>query len=230
MKIVLVRVGIDGSKGGGKWNAPCNPENGRFVYVPIPEGRGNAPGTEKHYRDSILPVLDDFYKHNGEKRLFLPKRLEDERMHLDPDFEHLTYGDSNKKATFLSERLAKDDIVIFYASFRPIKKTGHNLVYALFGKLTIQEIKKAGEIEPSDIVVYGKPSDSGRFETYIPVGEYRKNAYRVKKGILDAWGGLSAKDGYIQRSTTPPFFTNPKKFLSWLDKKSPRLVRANNIP
>jgi hypothetical protein len=61
----------------------------------------------------------------------------------------------------------------------------------------------------------------------IPIGEYRDRAYRVRRDLLDAWGGLSVSDGYIQRSAVPPLFREPAKFLHWLWRQNPMLVQEN---
>jgi hypothetical protein len=77
-------------------------------------------------------------------------------------------------------------------------------------------------------VVRAKPGVSGRFERCIPIGEWRNKSYRVRQDVLDAWGGLSVKDGFIQRSAVPPTFSQPEKFLKWLGKQGVRLVARNN--
>ncbi len=84
---------------------------------------------------------------------------------------------------------------------------------------------KRGE---TDIVVRAKPGSSGRFERCIPIGEWRNRSYRVRNDVLDAWGGLSVKDGFIQRSAVPPSSNNPCKFLGWLRKKGVHLIARNN--
>jgi hypothetical protein len=65
-------------------------------------------------------------------------------------------------------------------------------------------------------------------ERCIPIGEYRDNAYRVRRDVLEEWGGLGVKDGYIQRSGALPAFTDPKRFYAWFKKQQPTLVRKNN--
>ena len=80
----------------------------------------------------------------------------------------------------------------------------------------------------TDIVVRAKPVMSGRFEKCIPIGELRDGAYRVRRDILSAWGGLSVKNGFIQRSAVPPSFTRPEQFLAWLKKQQITLLPRNN--
>src|SRR6266487_3102257 len=97
MRAILVRVAVDKSWKGGHWNAPVDPESGQFVYVPIPEKDGTPflPGLAYGY-NLMMPALNGFCQlfsvHRSDDLKF-PETLEKRHMHLDPDFEHLTYGD-----------------------------------------------------------------------------------------------------------------------------------------
>jgi len=62
----------------------------------------------------------------------------------------------------------------------------------------------------------------------LPIGEWRDRAYRVRRDVLEAWGGLSVKDGYIQRSARLPQLSDPMRFQRWLASKKPILIQANN--
>jgi hypothetical protein len=79
-----------------------------------------------------------------------------------------------------------------------------------------------------DIVVRARPGVSGRLQRCIPIGEHRDRAYRVRRDVLEAWGGLSVEDGYIQRSARPPTFVNPRRFYDWFQHKDIPLAAANN--
>ena len=48
----------------------------------------------------------------------LPPHLAAQNMHLDPDFEHLTYGDRGTKGKQLSTTLQRDDLLVFYSRLR----------------------------------------------------------------------------------------------------------------
>ncbi len=245
MQAILIRVGIDSTTESGKWNAPCNPKNGDFVYVPIRDtDRANAPGMGRHYANHIIPALDRFSERNNHT-ISLPPYLLNERMHLDPDFDCLTYGDTDRRGKPLL-KFVEDDLVIFYASLDPIKPiTNGKLEYALIGMLVVKEIVQVKDIsdtrrfdenahtrisspEPTDIVVRGKQDVSGRFKSYIPIGEYRDRAYRVTCPLLDEWGGLCVENGYIHRSANPPLFCQPERFFNWLQQQNPQLIQANN--
>ena len=246
MRAILVRIGIDHAF--GAWNAPVDPSSRRFVYVPIPEG----PGT-KFYRGSargfseIVPALNSFAIAHGldlTSDLKFPQDLLSRNMHLDPDFEHLTYGDVGDRRGAEIRHLKEDDLLVFYAGLRSIRPQDAQLVYALVGLFVVGEIVPAAQVTParrhenahtrkirfgaSDIVVRAKRGQSGRFDRCLPIGEYRDRAYRVRRDVLDAWGGLRVNDGYIQRSARPPAFANPERFHRWYVAQNVGLLARNN--
>src|SRR5262245_42967877 len=138
MKGLLVRIGIDQTYGG--WNAPVDAD-GRFVYVPIPEKRGTAfhPGLERRY-DEVLPALDRFcVRHTCDLRsdLRFPQGLLEHPMHLDPDFECLTYGDQGSRRGAGMVNMKAGDLLVFYGGLRPIHASEHRLVYALMGMYVV---------------------------------------------------------------------------------------------
>ena len=50
-------------------------------------------------------------------------------MHLDPDFDYLTYGDQGERARQLSAKIgAKEDIIAFYAGLKDVRDK--RLIYA----------------------------------------------------------------------------------------------------
>ncbi|TET35365.1 MAG: hypothetical protein E3J72_11190 [Planctomycetota bacterium] len=169
-------------------------------------------------------------------------------MHLDPDFECLTYGDRKRNKGISKHRgnqiaeLKPDDLIVFYAGLRQRERRAE-LVYAIIGFYVVDNVTPAYKFKKpkwclnahtrrkpleQDIVVTARPGKSGRLERCIPIGEYRDDAYRVKKSLLKIWGGLSVKNGYIQRSGTLPRFNDPKKFIRWFRKQKPRLIQRNN--
>ena len=164
-------------------------------------------------------------------------------MHLDPDFQHLTYGEG-PRAGWLN-RLEADDLVVFYSGFQSVHPARRQpLIYALTGLYVVEEVIGATEIprerwgenahtrrrgaKETDIIVRAKAGVSGRLERCIPIGEWREAAYRVRPDILTAWGGLRVKNGFIQRAAAPIAFLDVAKFYQWfLNQKIP-LVRSNN--
>jgi hypothetical protein len=236
MNALLIRVGADQSVGGGHWNGPLDSSSGRFVYVPIPETKLTQPGLERPY-SSLEPHLSAF-------GVPLPPHLRDRRMHLDPDFEHLTYGDRGRKGSQIAATVKPGDLLVFYAGLRDV--TSLELVYALIGLIVIERIDLAREwpasaadrnahtrrvlsADADDVIVIGSQSTSGRLATCIPIGEYRERAYRVRKDVLTAWGGISANDGYLQRSAVFPSMLAPARFLNWWGEQGIPLVRSNKL-
>jgi hypothetical protein len=237
---ILLRVGIDSQA--GKWNAPCR-DDGRFCYVPIPDGRSSnrGPAFDRHYSE-----FEPYVKHLGVE---WPIHLSG-TCHLDPDFSHLTYGDGNNRGQRIRDFLAAGDFIVFWSGLRSVH-TGE-IVCSIVGFYTISSIVNASEVGPldshrnahtrydgapdqGDVVVFANPAKSGRLWKHIPIGKYRDRAQRVDKNLLDAWGDLENGDGedwldgYIQLSGAPPIFRNPARFLKWFWARKPKLVHANNV-
>jgi putative DNA base modification enzyme with NMAD domain len=231
VKALLIRVGIDCTDD-GHWNGPVDVESGNFVYVPIAETKPLRNGFERLY-DELRPALATLQQS-------LPPNLVGRHMHLDPDFATLTYGDQGRRAAQIQE-MDTGDLLIFYASLRAVG--AGNLVYALIGVMVIDKVIPAIDIPqdswaenahtrripgPTDIVVRAVPEVSGRLEHCIPVGEYRDRAYRVRRPLVKAWGGLSVKNGYLQRSARLPRLNDPGKFYAWFKSCHVRLLHKNN--
>jgi hypothetical protein len=235
---ILLRVGCDATEDGGGWNAPVDPITWDYAYVPIPDDE------IKYKHICECPTYDGFEMSVQRFNRHLPRNLSHEsKVHLDPDFRYLTFGEPfNKARGYLSSRgqiidqlkEGAGDFIAFYASFRPTQPHLylHRLAYCLFGILFIERKTLVSELEyeeriksahgrregaERDLVVRGKKANSGRFPKAIVIGEYRDKAYRVTKDLLNLWGGLKVKNGYIQRSARPPFFERPDKFLAWLN-------------
>jgi putative DNA base modification enzyme with NMAD domain len=235
MRGLLVRVGADLSVGGGRWNGPVHGTSRQFAYVPIPETRPVRPGLETTY-SSIEPTLSSL-------KVELPRHTVDARTHLDPDFEYVTYGDRGDKGRQLARGLSDGDLIVFYAGLKDIGT--QKLVYAIIGMFVVDKIvpiTKMSEAEwhknahtrrmlrdeTDDVIVFGKPEQSGRAASCVPIGEYRSRAYRVTKPLLAAWGGISANDGYLQRSAVFPSLLNAVDFWNWWSAQKVELVRRNN--
>ncbi|MGO8855591.1 MAG: hypothetical protein ACLQO1_07750 [Steroidobacteraceae bacterium] len=235
MKGLLVRVGADQTQDGGQWNGPIDSRSGQFAYVPIPEGKPNRPGQERMYAEVALKL--------AQLGVDMPANLSMARMHLDPDFEFLTYGDRGAKGTQLAKVLGRGDLLVFYSGLREVQTQA--LTYAIIGLFIVDRIDRASTWPDSeahrnahtrrslakdaeDIIVVAKPKISGRLKRCIPVGSYRDRAYRVRLDLLDAWGGISANNGYLQRSAVFPSLLNAKKFWQWWGNQKTVLVQENN--
>lgn len=236
MNGLLVRVGADLSEGGGRCNGPVNGRTGEFVYVAIPEGSAVRAGLEKPYT-AVSPLLARF-------GVTLPSHLRGRNMHLDPDFSYLTYGDQGERAKQLRTHLRSADLIVFYAGLADTCATAR-LVYAVIGVLVVDRFILARDIPEAehdinahsrrilttyadDLVLCGRAGVSGRLQRCLPIGEYRDRAYRVRRDLLEEWGGLSVRDGYLQRSARLPRFIDAPGFLRWFERQAPTLMQANN--
>lgn len=241
MRAVLVRVGSDASY--GRWNAPVDHDSRDFLYVPIPESRDEfVEGGRRDYAE-LAPSLRRFADQYPGAPMGLPAHLPGTPMHLDPDFDHLTYGDvGNRRGSYIAQ-MTRGDAIVFYAGLKPRAPCEHRLLYAIIGLYLVHEVVKATSIaddrrhenahtrkkmvSANDIVVRAQPGVSGRFRRCIPIGGFRDRAYRVRRDLLERWGGLSVNDGYIQRSAVPPRFNDPARFMTWLQEQRPELDRSN---
>jgi hypothetical protein len=233
---LLVRVGADQSAGGGAWNDPVDSASGEFVYVAIPESRPVHVGAERPYA-ALAPSLAHF-------GISLPTALQERRMHLDPDFAHLTYGDQGERAKQLRAALRPGDFIAFYAGLADTCGASR-LIYALIGLLVVERIERAVDVPrdrrdlnahtrrvlaegAEDVVVHGRPGVSGRLRRCLPIGEWRDRAYRVRRNLLEVWGGVGVRNGYLQRSARLPRLLDPQRFLGWLREREPMLMQTNN--
>jgi len=232
MNGLLVRVGIDSTDGG--WNAPMRLASGEFAYVTITEAKPLRPGMARRY-DEFHGAIKSF----GER---LPEDLRGQPTHLDPDFDHLTYGDQGQRGRRVAS-LEHGDLLAFFAALRPVDGPTRPLIYALIGLYVMEELLPARDVPQvrwaenahtrrvpgdTDIVVRARPGVSGRIRRCLPIGELRNRAYRVRHDLLEAWGRLDIQDGYIQRSVRLPAFLDAGTFYRWFLKQRPELVAANN--
>jgi len=241
---LLIRVGIDSTYG---WNPPCCEQSFHFCYVPI----GEDYNLTEHYDPAYQPyeqVVTAFVPEHAPRSVHWPRRLP-RHGHFDPDFRHLTYGDERNKAERICEVFEGNEndkkFIVFYAGLRSIQ-TG-NLCYSIIGFFTVKDIKCAPDVPRRDwhrnahtrnggcndagtVIVFADKSKSGRLCKHIPIGEYRNRAWRVTPGLLEKWGGLNVKDGYIQRSAFLPHFCDGDRFLRWFWQQKPEPVCEDNPP
>jgi hypothetical protein len=245
MRATLVRVGIDQAYGG--WNAPVDPATNKFVYVPIPEG---AKAPQHREFATTYATIEYALREFAAARpgvpgslVTLPAELAGAATHLDPDFDQLTYGDNGDRRGRAISAFDPGDLIVFYAGLRPVGPCTHRLVYALVGLYRVASVGRVADFprsrwhenahlrrlrpRPNDVVVHAEPGRSGRLRRCVPVGEYRAGAYRVRRDLLDSWGGLSCRDGFIQRSAVPPQLLDPVRFMAWFDTLGAELVASN---
>lgn len=234
---LLIRVGADSSCGNA--NSPIQATSGEFVYVPIPEADQRVNKMLGTPYSAVTNRVRAITGNGLDLAPWLPAR---NWMHLDPDFEHLSYGNNENAKGVRMGNLRRGDFLAFYASLKAVDKP-RTLIYALIGLLVVDRVVNADAIAEadwhcnahtrravivaSDVVLFGQAGVSGRLARAIPIGAYRDRAYRVRSDLIETWGGLSVKDGYIQRSAVPPAFLDPDQFLAWLELQRPTLVQAN---
>src|SRR6266576_1829813 len=133
MKGLLIRVGIDSTD--SCWNAPMRLATGEFAYVTITDSKPMRKGLARRY-DEFIPAVKRF----GEK---VPSPLLGQPTHLDPDFNHLTYGDQGQRGKRIQSLLTDGDLLAFFAALRPVDGPARPLIYALIGLYVIDEIVPA---------------------------------------------------------------------------------------
>lgn len=242
---ILVRIGIDQAY--GRWNAPVDEGTREFVFVPIPDGDSKqySPRLRESYEDFRAELRNFAGRKNlpADCEFGFPVALRQHSAHLDPDFHWLTYGDNGVVRGKGISNLKSGDLLVFYSGLQSIQHR-KPLVYALTGLYVIDEIVRAEEvpperyrenahtrwdvISPNDIVVHARAQVSGRLERCIPIGEFRDRAYRVSRELEAAWGGLSVKNGYLQRSVVPPSFHDAARFYDWFLQQNALLIKRNN--
>jgi hypothetical protein len=254
MRAILIRVGADGTDGGGNWVAPVDPDSGRFVYVPIPESKvAFHPGCERRFDEVAEPLMEFLAAHSAPAR-YWQTRMEAKRgepMHLDPDYEHLTYGDSGDARGRDLRGFQPGDLMVFYSALKSVSPAA-DLVYAVVGVYVVDEIVFAPSVEdarrlenahtrkavlaPRDIVVRARPGVSGRCERCIPIGEKRgASNYYLRPDVEAAWGGLVKADGsprkssWLNMSGSMPLLGDPAGFLKWWESQNVALVRRNYL-
>ncbi len=254
MRAILIRTGADGTDGGGNWVAPVDPDSGRFVYIPIPENSvAFHPGCERRFDEVADPLMGFLLEHRANAR-YWRSRMDAKRgrpMHLDPDYEHLTYGDVGDVRGRDLRDFKPDDLMVFYSAFKPIRPAD-DLVYAVVGVYVVDEVVFAPSVEdarrgenahtrkadraPRDIVVRARPGVSGRCERCIPIGEKRDASnYYLRPDVEAAWGGLVKADGsprkssWLNMSGSMPLLGNPAGFAQWWASQNMPLVRRNFI-
>lgn len=241
---LLVRVAIDSTA--GDWNVPCF-SDGRFCYVPMGSSKDLS---EDHNYAEYRPFVDQLTKSvaSPPRSCCWPTTLP-RHGHFDPNFRYCTYGDGggSKRGERIWDVLSQADepFIVFYAGLRDIHTAA--LTYSIIGFYWIRRIARVRDIgkadwhrnahtawsdrKSNDVVVFGdtRRAQTGRLYRHIPIGYYRRLAWRVRKPLLSAWGGLDVKGGYIQRSFFLPRFLDPDLFLAWFDEQKPEFIRRNNI-
>lgn len=153
MPVALLGIGADSTNA-----SPTPPldDTGRFEYIPIPESQGpdgttealtygtvplrHRDGTMADYLDTISPEW------NGSDRL-TGADLADWPLHHDPNFDALTYGETNSRSAYtkLLRGLDPGDLVAFYTGLQPDPDAPRHRY--VIGHFTVNEIIDLQRIE-----------------------------------------------------------------------------------
>ena len=114
-RAMLMRVGIDGTKGTGNWYSPYF-DDMSFVLLPIIEGWAFGVPTYGEYLNELgVESMDCFSKRKYSE-------MEDKQIHLDPNFENFTYGEPGSKKMKNLRKLSKGDLLVFMGAFWPFRR------------------------------------------------------------------------------------------------------------
>ena len=108
---MLLRVGID--KGTDGALGPIF-SDGSFEYIPLSE----KSNTSEKKTFSNTKGLNGMYFTQ-----YLPEKIKDRKLHLDPEFQTFTYGDQTVKRNYLL-KLEEGDSASFLCRFNTLQKPG----------------------------------------------------------------------------------------------------------
>lgn len=229
MKAMFLRVGID--KGTDGCLSPIF-EDLSFEYIPLSETEIN------------LKEKQTFSQYMGRKGKllseYLPQKVRDIPMHLDPEFETFTYGDKGTKAKWLL-KLNPGDFLVFYAGLTPFGTQSVDDALYIIGYFKVSEIinfnefsvdkkekyslkyinnahlKRHNDLEGL-VIVKGYENQSELLNKAILISEFRLNKisrrYHVVSKKMENLLGIR---GSIQRSI-PPRIIEENEFLENLMK------------
>lgn len=129
MKALLLRVGIDRGFGG---LSPVFPD---MTYEYIPIYHRNIKETEINEKRTYSMILGSNKKLLVE---YLPVKLKDQIVHLDPEFKTYTYGDPTRTKRAALKKLEKNDLLIFYLGGK--KQDSFEVGCFIFGYFVVDKV------------------------------------------------------------------------------------------
>jgi len=214
MKAILLRVGID--KGYGA----LSPVFSDMSYEYIPIYLKNKKEMEKNEKRTYSMIKGSHSKFLSE---YLPEKLKNKTIHLDPEFNTFTYGDPTivKRSALL--KLEKNDLLIFYIGGKKhLKKESYEMGCFIIGFFEVEEVIDWNNNSSKDKKVIAK--------------NYMNNAHIIssksKNNLVMVKGSLKSKllKKCIQISQVntpiknPPYFTIPEFQTKYGIRKN--IVRA----
>lgn len=153
MTVALLGIGADSTNA-----SPTPPVDdvGRFEYVPIPEAEGHDGTTEsltygsaslRHWRGTMADYLDAITPGWDGEETLSGDALADWPLHHDPNFEALTYGETNSRGAYtrLLRALGPGDVVAFYTGLQ--REAGAPRHRYLIGSFTVNEVVDCQAVE-----------------------------------------------------------------------------------
>lgn len=228
MTVVLIGIGADGDNTDP---IPSLGEDGTFDYLPIPETEASTGPT---YSEFDLPnhggTALDFVKKirlGGEGEWIKdPEKIAETKLHHDPNFSELTYGDvaSTTKGKRIRSDLGKGDIIGFYAGLQSDYKHRY-----ILGYFTVEEIdddpashpanahgrrvQATGNPKHDDLVIVDGKKPGGLLQQPYRISEKidRPPWHRVSK---EAATTLNIDRGTVAVARKPPLTLNlePEEF------------------
>jgi hypothetical protein len=228
MKSILLRVGID--KGTDGCLAPIF-EDRSFEYIPLSE-------TETRTKENRTYL--DYNGHKGKPlATYLPEKVQNRKMHFDPEFETFTYGDKGSKAKWLL-KLDHHDLLVFYAGLTPFNHGSCPEAIYIIGYFTVSDvidfnelpkkekneyckkcsnnahIKRYGDLDGT-VIVRGNENKSKLLDKAIIISEPRLNKIgRKYHAVSKEMEELLGIKGSIQRSIPPRMIKNSKNLENLL--------------
>lgn len=221
---MLLRVGIDKSSDG-----VLGPifYDGSFEYIPLSEKDDKTIETKKY--NEIVGLKG--YPLSA----YLPEKIANRKVHMDPEFIDYTYGDEGKKALYL-RKLNKNDLLVFYAGLTPHNTDKYPESLYIIGYITIKHIivsenyksdqdriKLLREKYPHNshpkrcntrdmVLVAGNPRKSKLLEKAILISQKKLNKIgRTYHAVSPEMEKLLGIKGSIQRSIPPRFIHDEDK-------------------
>ncbi len=227
MKAMLLRVGIDKSSDGVL--SPIFPD-GSFEYIPLSE-KDEKSGEKRTYAD-LTGRKGNLLSH------YLPQKVADRKVHLDPEFTTFTYGDVGRKGGYLL-KLEPGDILVFYAGLTPYNHSEHPEALYIIGYFTVREIldsfnstkicsirrqcpnnshpKRDSDINDM-VMVVGDPERSNLLDEAILISQKKVNKIgRTYHAVSSRMEELLGIKGSIQRSIPPRFIGEGDKLVNLKD-------------
>lgn len=153
MTVALLGIGADSTNA-----SPTPPflEDGRFEYIPIPESQGPGGTAEtltfgsaplRHHEGTMADYLDTITPEWGGDERLRTDDLADWPLHHDPNFDALTYGETNSRGAYtkLLRSLDSGDLVAFYTGLQ--SESGGARHRYVIGYFTVNEIVDCQRIE-----------------------------------------------------------------------------------